>query len=60
MLDHKRANRADLPSCPRCNATMSEVATIAPIDRKPGLIAYECPSCGHVSSVLVPPEGKQG
>jgi transposase-like protein len=57
MPDHRRASRTDLPSCPRCKATMSEVVTIAPRDREPGLIAYECPSCGHLSSELVAAKG---
>ena len=33
---------------------MKEVLTIAPAHRDPGLIAYECPSCGYVTSVLMP------
>jgi len=33
---------------------MAEVVSIAPQLHEPGLIAYECPRCGYVSSVLVP------
>jgi len=33
---------------------MAEVVTIAPVLDEPGLIAYECPQCGYVTSVLVP------
>jgi predicted RNA-binding Zn-ribbon protein involved in translation (DUF1610 family) len=32
---------------------MKDVVTIAPLASEPGLIAYECPNCGHVTSVLV-------
>ena len=39
---------AGTPLCPRCKATqMVEVTSIAPLLHEPGLIAYECPSCGH-------------
>ena len=31
---------------------MSEVVRIAPLGREPGLIAYECPECVYVTSVL--------
>jgi hypothetical protein len=30
------------------------VLWIEPVQTDPGLIAYECPSCGYVTSVLVP------
>jgi hypothetical protein len=32
---------------------MKEVVRIAPVQNDPGLIAYECPSCGYVTSVLI-------
>jgi hypothetical protein len=42
---------------------MNEVLWIAPVQTDPGLIAYECPSCRYVTSVLTPsdlqPLGKQ-
>jgi DNA-directed RNA polymerase subunit RPC12/RpoP len=41
--------------CSRCGAAMKDVVTIAPLAGDPGLIAYECPDCGHLTSVLVPP-----
>jgi predicted nucleic acid-binding Zn ribbon protein len=56
MSDLKRSNRADLPSCPRCSARMVDVVSIAPLGDEPGLIAYECPQCGYVTSVLQQPE----
>jgi predicted RNA-binding Zn-ribbon protein involved in translation (DUF1610 family) len=34
---------------------MKDVVTIAPVAGEPGLVAYECPNCGHVMSVQVPP-----
>jgi hypothetical protein len=38
---------------------MDEVVSIAPLAGEPGLIAYECPSCGYVTSVLLHPDGGQ-
>jgi hypothetical protein len=42
---------------------MKEVVLIAPVQGDPGLIAYECPSCRYVTSVLTPlvarPAGKR-
>jgi hypothetical protein len=32
---------------------MIEIVSIAPLGEEPGLIAYECPKCGHLSSTLV-------
>jgi rubredoxin len=43
-------------ACPRCKAPMKEVVRIAPLQSDPGLIAYECPSCGYVTSVLIAPQ----
>ena len=42
-------------ACPRCKAPMKEVVRIAPVQREPGLIAYECAACGYVTSVLIEP-----
>ena len=48
-------------ACPRCKAAMKDVVWIAPVQNDPGLIAYECPSCGYVTSVLIGPQsGDQG
>jgi hypothetical protein len=52
MIVRLAANRA----CPRCKAPMIEVLRIAPVQNDPGLIAYECPSCGYVTSVLLGPK----
>ena len=54
MLDQTRSPSTDTFLCPRCKATMSEVAKIAPLGSAPGLIAYECPRCVYVTSVLTP------
>jgi hypothetical protein len=35
---------------------MKEVVRIAPVQSDPGLIAYECLSCGYVTSVLIAPQ----
>lgn len=43
-------------ACPRCKAPMQEVLRIAPVQSDPGLIAYECQSCGYVTSVLIAPQ----
>src|ERR1700680_3765396 len=41
--------------CPRCRAAqMTEVTSIAPLLHEPGLVAYECPRCGHLTSVVQP------
>jgi hypothetical protein len=36
---------------------MPKVVTIAPMGGQPGLIAYECPNCAYVTSVLVSAAG---
>jgi hypothetical protein len=33
---------------------MQEIMRIAPLQSEPGLIAYECPACGKVSSEIWP------
>jgi hypothetical protein len=43
-------------ACPRCKGPMKEIVRIAPLPSEPGLIAYECPSCGYVTSVLISPK----
>jgi len=48
--------RAGTLACPRCKAPMKDVVSIAPVQNDPGLIAYECPSCGYVTSVLIAPQ----
>ncbi len=51
MSDERRRG-TEGPACPRCRAVMKDVVTIAPVASEPGLIAYECPRCGYVTSVL--------
>jgi hypothetical protein len=36
---------------------MNEVTSVAPTMNDPGLIAYECPKCGHLTTVLDPGHG---
>jgi hypothetical protein len=57
MSDSRRADRGI--ACPRCKAPMDELFRIAPKENDPGLIAYECPSCAYVTSVLVRPEDRR-
>ena len=48
------AGRTSVIACPRCRAPMQEIMRIAPLRTEPGLIAYECPSCGKVTSEIWP------
>jgi hypothetical protein len=32
---------------------MNDVVTIAPLCTQPGLVAYECPDCGYLTSRLL-------
>jgi hypothetical protein len=55
VLDHTTSGgRADAITCPRCQAAMDEVVRIAPLGRSQGLVAYECPRCVYVMSVMLP------
>jgi uncharacterized Zn finger protein len=53
VSDASKIEEGTLP-CPRCKDLMKEVLRIAPAQTDPGLIAYECRSCGYVTSVLTP------
>jgi transposase-like protein len=53
------AKRKGTIKCPRCKAPMNEVLWIAPVQTDPGLIAYECPSCSYVTSILTSPQSSQ-
>ena len=44
--------RSEAPACSKCGTEMKEVTSVAPTLHGPGLIAYECPRCGHLTSVL--------
>jgi hypothetical protein len=37
---------------------MREVMRIDPLRNEPGLVAYECPACVYVTSVLLPGDGR--
>jgi hypothetical protein len=54
-----RSKRGAGLACSRCGNAMDEVVRIAPLPGEPGLIAYECPGCGYVTSVLSHPDGNQ-
>ena len=54
-----RSKRGGGLACSRCGAAMDEVVRIAPLPGEPGLIAYECPGCGYVTSVLSHPDGER-
>jgi hypothetical protein len=47
-------------SCPRCRAAMDEVVRIEPTLGEKGLIAFECPKCVYVTSVLLEPQTRKG
>jgi hypothetical protein len=53
--DPSRLNQRVM-SCPRCRAAMDEVVRIEPTLGDKGLIAYECPNCVYVTSVLLEPQ----
>ena len=48
-----RARRRAIP-CQRCSGTMDEIMEIEPLWDCPGLVAFECPDCEHLTSVAVP------
>jgi hypothetical protein len=50
------SNKTRRMACPRFKATMEEVVRIAPLVNESGLIAYECPVCRYVTSVLWQPK----
>lgn len=52
QLAARRSEQPGFLTCPRCRTRMPEVVTIAPMGRQPGLVAYECPKCAYVTSVL--------
>jgi hypothetical protein len=56
----KGKRRGSTAACPQCRTTVDEVVSIAPVAGEPGLIAYECPNCRHVPSMLTPFGQKTG
>jgi hypothetical protein len=55
-MPNRRKDIDNGPPCPRCRTEMKDVVTIAPSAGDPGLIAYECPKCGYVTSELYYPQ----
>ena len=39
-------------TCPRCKAPKDAVVEIQPLIHEAGLVAYECPACLYVTSIL--------
>jgi hypothetical protein len=39
---------------------MQEIVSIAPLRGEPGLIAYECSACSHVTSEILPARQSDG
>ena len=39
---------------PRCKNTLREVTRVPPLQWEDGLVAYECPGCSYVTSVIWP------
>jgi rubredoxin len=61
MSDGRRSSKnGDSALCPRCGTPMKDVVTIAPLAGEPGLVAYECPNCGYVTSIFLRPESTGG
>ena len=46
-------------ACPRCKDTLREVTRVLPLQNEDGLIAYECPACSYVTSVIRPAKKRQ-
>jgi predicted RNA-binding Zn-ribbon protein involved in translation (DUF1610 family) len=45
-------------ACPRCKKTLREVTRVPPLQTEDGLIAYECPACSYMTSVIWPAKGQ--
>ena len=57
VSDASRAKRRGRTfPCPRCKNPMEEIVRIEPTLGEAGLIGYECPDCGYVTSELVRPK----
>jgi hypothetical protein len=41
------------PTCLRCKISMVQVVHIDTFGEQPGLNAYECPTCHHLTSLVV-------
>ena len=39
--------------CQRCSGTMDEIMEIEALWDQPGLVAFECPDCEYLASVIV-------
>ena len=46
-------NARQLQSCRKCETAMVPIADVPPFGREPGLVAYECPHCRRIKTVLM-------
>src|SRR5437868_467917 len=46
-LSSENGTDKSIPSCPKCKTKLNDVVTIPTFAAQPGLIAYECSSCGY-------------
>ena len=58
MADCFSRSRRRAIRCQRCSGTMDEIMEIPALWDAPGLIAFECPDCKHLASVMVPSEAR--
>jgi hypothetical protein len=54
------AKKSRRMACPRCKTPMQAVVEIQPLVHEAGLIAYECPACRYVTSILWQPDESGG
>jgi uncharacterized Zn finger protein len=58
MADCFSPGRRRAIRCQRCSGTMDEIMQIEALWDAPGLVAFECPDCGYLTSVVVPAAAK--
>jgi hypothetical protein len=58
MADCFSRSRRRAIRCQRCSGTMDEIMEIEALWNQPGLVAFECPDCGYLTSVVVPAAAK--
>jgi hypothetical protein len=59
MADCFSPGRSRAIPCQRCSGTMDEIMQIEALWDAPGLVAFECPDCGYLTSVIIPPDAKR-
>ena len=58
MADCFSRSRRRAIRCQRCSGTMDEIMQIEALWDAPGLVAFECPDCEYLTSLVVPPAAK--